>query len=103
MVTEAGIVRVLSDSIRAQDETAPVTGDWVEIEEPEGLGAGDQRNSRTFDECEPTRSRANVTLNRFWPPTLSWWVWFMGLIVHFRLVVLNDCWWLPSTVAQHRW
>ncbi len=39
VVTEAGIVRVLSDSIRAQDETAPVTGDWVEIEEPEGLGA----------------------------------------------------------------
>ncbi len=39
VVTEAGIVRVLSDSIRAQDETAPVTGDWVEIEEQEGLGA----------------------------------------------------------------
>ena len=39
VVTEVGIVRVLSDSIRAQDEIAPVTGDWVEIEEQQGLGA----------------------------------------------------------------
>ena len=39
MVTEEGVVRVLSDSIRAQGEVAPVTGDWVEIDEQEGLGA----------------------------------------------------------------
>ena len=39
VVTEAGIIRVLSDSIRAQGEMAPVTGDWVEIDEQEGLGA----------------------------------------------------------------
>ncbi len=38
VVTEAGIVRVLSDSIRAQGEVAPVTGDWVEVEHQEGLG-----------------------------------------------------------------
>ncbi len=38
VVTEAGTVRVLSDSIRAQGEVAPVTGDWVEIGEQEGLG-----------------------------------------------------------------
>lgn len=38
VVTEAGIVRVLSDSIRAQGEVAPVTGDWVEIDNQEGLG-----------------------------------------------------------------
>jgi len=33
-----GRVRVLSDSQRAQGEVAPVTGDWVEIEDTEGLG-----------------------------------------------------------------
>ena len=38
MVTEQGITRVLSDSTRAQSEIAPVTGDWVEIEHPRGLG-----------------------------------------------------------------
>lgn len=38
VVTEAGIVRVLSDSIRAQGEVAPVTGDWVEVDDQEGLG-----------------------------------------------------------------
>lgn len=38
VVTEAGIVRVLSDSIRAQGEVAPVTGDWVELDHPDGLG-----------------------------------------------------------------
>ena len=38
VVTEAGIVRVLSDSIRAQGEVAPVTGDWVEVDHSEGLG-----------------------------------------------------------------
>ena len=38
VVTEAGTVRVLSDSLRAQGEVAPVTGDWVEIAEQEGLG-----------------------------------------------------------------
>ena len=38
VVTEAGTVRVLSDSIRAQGAVAPVTGDWVEIEQQEGLG-----------------------------------------------------------------
>lgn len=36
--TTAGRVRVLSDSQRAQDETAPVTGDWVEILDEDGLG-----------------------------------------------------------------
>lgn len=38
VVTEAGTVRVLSDSIRAQGEVAPVTGDWVEVDHQEGLG-----------------------------------------------------------------
>ena len=31
VVTAAGIVRVGSDSVRAQAETAPVTGDWVQV------------------------------------------------------------------------
>lgn len=30
--TEAGVVRAVSDSVRSQDETAPVTGDWVTVE-----------------------------------------------------------------------
>jgi ribosome biogenesis GTPase len=33
-----GLVRVLSDSQRAQDVVAPVTGDWVEIADEDGLG-----------------------------------------------------------------
>ena len=37
-MTPDGRVRVLSDSQRAQGEIAPVTGDWVEIEDTEGLG-----------------------------------------------------------------
>ena len=39
VVTESGRLRVLSDSMRAQGEVAPVTGDWVEVGEVEGLGA----------------------------------------------------------------
>ncbi|HBU04053.1 MAG TPA: ribosome small subunit-dependent GTPase A [Acidimicrobiaceae bacterium] len=39
VMTFDGRVRVLSDSQRAQGEIAPVTGDWVEIEDIEGLGA----------------------------------------------------------------
>ena len=31
MITAAGLVRAGSDSVRAQAETAPVTGDWVEL------------------------------------------------------------------------
>ncbi len=38
VITEAGRVRVLSDSQRAQGEVAPVTGDWVEIRDEAGLG-----------------------------------------------------------------
>jgi len=38
MSTE-GRVRVLSDSQRAQDEVAPVTGDWVWIDDEDGLGS----------------------------------------------------------------
>jgi ribosome biogenesis GTPase / thiamine phosphate phosphatase len=38
-MTAAGRVRVLSDSQRAQDEIAPVTGDWVEIADEDGLGS----------------------------------------------------------------
>ncbi len=38
VVTEHGRVRVLSDSQRAQDEVAPVTGDWVEVDDADGLG-----------------------------------------------------------------
>lgn len=37
-MTEDGRVRVLSDSQRAQDVIAPVTGDWVVLEEEDGLG-----------------------------------------------------------------
>ncbi len=38
VITAGGRVRVLSDSQRAQDEVAPVTGDWVSIENEDGLG-----------------------------------------------------------------
>lgn len=38
VITAGGLVRVLSDSVRAQDEVAPVTGDWVDVDEEEGLG-----------------------------------------------------------------
>ena len=39
VVTEDGRFRVLSDSQRAQDEIAPVTGDWVWIDDEDGLGS----------------------------------------------------------------
>ena len=39
VITSAGRVRVLSDSQRAQDEVAPVTGDWVWIDDEDGLGS----------------------------------------------------------------
>ncbi len=38
VVTGDGLVRVFSDSHRAQGEVAPVTGDWVEIGVEAGLG-----------------------------------------------------------------
>lgn len=38
VMTSDGRVRVLSDSQRAQSDIAPVTGDWVELAEAEGLG-----------------------------------------------------------------
>ena len=38
VVTSRGRIRVLSDSQRAQDEVAPVTGDWVELHDEDGLG-----------------------------------------------------------------
>ena len=38
VMTASGRVRVLSDSQRAQSDVAPVTGDWVELAEAEGLG-----------------------------------------------------------------
>ncbi|MEZ5166956.1 MAG: hypothetical protein R2695_10875 [Acidimicrobiales bacterium] len=38
VVTDEGRVRVFSDSQRAQDEIAPVTGDWVVVADEEGLG-----------------------------------------------------------------
>jgi ribosome biogenesis GTPase len=38
VITVDGVVRVLSDSQRAQDERAPVTGDWVDIGYEDGLG-----------------------------------------------------------------
>jgi ribosome biogenesis GTPase / thiamine phosphate phosphatase len=37
-MTAEGWLRVLSDSQRAQDDIAPVTGDWVEIADEDGLG-----------------------------------------------------------------
>ncbi|MEM9465823.1 MAG: ribosome small subunit-dependent GTPase A [Actinomycetota bacterium] len=39
VVTASGRLRVLSDSMRAQGEIAPVTGDWVEVGDVDGLGA----------------------------------------------------------------
>lgn len=36
VITAQGLVRVGSDSVRAQAETAPVTGDWVELVEGDG-------------------------------------------------------------------
>ncbi len=36
-VTAAGFVRVRSDSVRAQAETAPVTGDWVQLGQRGGV------------------------------------------------------------------
>ena len=39
VITAQGRVRVLSDSQRAQDEIAPVTGDWVWIDDEDGLGS----------------------------------------------------------------
>jgi ribosome biogenesis GTPase len=39
VITVEGRVRVLSDSQRAQDEIAPVTGDWVWIDDEDGLGS----------------------------------------------------------------
>lgn len=38
VITASGVVRVMSDSVRAQDELAPVTGDWVDVGDDEGLG-----------------------------------------------------------------
>ena len=37
VVTAEGMVRAGSDSVRAQSETAPVTGDWVQVESRQGL------------------------------------------------------------------
>ena len=37
VVTAAGMVRAGSDSVRAQAETAPVTGDWVEVVPGDGM------------------------------------------------------------------
>ena len=37
-MTADGRLRVLSDSQRAQDDIAPVTGDWVEVADEDGLG-----------------------------------------------------------------
>ena len=38
VITSDGMVRVASDSMRAQDEVAPVTGDWVLLDDEEGVG-----------------------------------------------------------------
>ncbi len=38
VMTQAGRIRVLSDSMRAQGEVAPVTGDWVRVGDEDGLG-----------------------------------------------------------------
>lgn len=43
VMTASGRVRVLSDSMRAQGDIAPVTGDWVEVGEVDGLGDVIQR------------------------------------------------------------
>ena len=37
VVTAAGMVRAGSDSVRAQSDTAPVTGDWVELVPGDGM------------------------------------------------------------------
>ena len=37
VVTAAGMVRAGSDSVRAQAETAPVTGDWVQVTRQNGV------------------------------------------------------------------
>ena len=37
VVTAVGVVRAGSDSVRAQAETAPVTGDWVELVPGDGM------------------------------------------------------------------
>ena len=38
VVTEGGRLRAASDSMRAQDQLAPVTGDWVELVDDPGVG-----------------------------------------------------------------
>jgi ribosome biogenesis GTPase len=38
VVTEGGRLRAASDSMRGQDELAPVTGDWVELVDDPGFG-----------------------------------------------------------------
>ena len=38
VITAHGLLRVLSDSQRAQSETAPATGDWVQIDQDAELG-----------------------------------------------------------------
>ena len=38
VVTVGGVVRVVSDSMRSQGELAPVTGDWVVLDDEEGIG-----------------------------------------------------------------
>ena len=38
VVTAEGTIRVVSDSVRAQSDVAPVTGDWVELGEEPGVG-----------------------------------------------------------------
>lgn len=39
VITNQGKMRVISDSVRAQDDKTPVTGDWGEIQQRAGLGA----------------------------------------------------------------
>lgn len=39
VMTRTGRIRVLSDSMRAQGDVAPVTGDWVRVGDEDGLGA----------------------------------------------------------------
>lgn len=38
VVTEDGVVRAASDSVRAQEEVAPATGDWVALRDEPGIG-----------------------------------------------------------------
>jgi ribosome biogenesis GTPase len=42
-VTEAGEVRVVSDSLRSQDELAPTTGDWVVVADDPDVGPAIER------------------------------------------------------------